>query len=71
MKRDTNSELPTRTAAPSRPPTCGTAGPCRSAVTVAEEDGGTSSVGDLERAGLAFLPSAGGSPVLGVDGCGP
>lgn len=48
--------------------TCVFAGPCRSAVTVAEEAGGTSSVGDLEGAGLAFLPSAGGSTVLGVGG---
>lgn len=49
-------------------PTCVFAGPCRSAVTVAEVAGGTSSVGDFEGAGLAFLPSAGGSRVLGVRG---
>lgn len=52
-------------------PTCVLAGPCRSAVTVADEDVGTSSVGDFERAGLAFSPSAGGSTAPGVDGCWP
>lgn len=46
--------------------TCVLAGPCRSAVTVAEEAAGTSSVGDFTGAGLAFLRSAGGSTVLGV-----
>lgn len=44
------------------------AGPCRSAVTVAEGAGETSSVGDLEGAGLDFLPSAGGSA---APGCCP
>lgn len=47
-------------------PTCVLAGLCRSAVTVAEETEGTSSVGDFERAGLAFLPSARGSIALGL-----
>lgn len=47
------------------------AGPCRSAVTVADVADGTSSVGDFERAGLAFLPSAGGSAAPGVDGVCP
>lgn len=47
-------------------PTCVLAELWRSAVTVAEEAEGTSSVGDFEGAGLAFLPSGGGSTVLGV-----
>lgn len=51
-------------------PTCVLAGPCRSAVTVADANG-TSSVGDLEEAGLDFLPSPGGSAAPGVDGCWP
>lgn len=50
----------------SAPPTCVLAELWRSAVTVAEEAEGTSSVGDFEGAGLAFLPSGGGSTVLGV-----
>lgn len=49
-------------------PTCVLAGLCRSAVTVAEEAEGTSSVGDFDRAGLAFVPSAGGSAAPGVGG---
>lgn len=52
-------------------PTCVLAGPCRSAVTVADAADGTSSVGDLEEAGLDFLPSPGGSAAPGVDGCWP
>lgn len=48
--------------------TCVFAGLCRSAVTVAEEAGGTSRVGDFDGAGLVFLPSARGSLVLGVWG---
>lgn len=52
-------------------PTCALAGPCRSAVTVADEADGTSSVGDFESAGLAFLASAVGSIAPGVDGCWP
>lgn len=52
-------------------PTCVMAGLCRSAVTVAEEADGTSRVGDFEKAGLALLPPAGGSAVLGVGGCWP
>lgn len=51
--------------------TCVAAGLCRSAVTVAEEAEGTSSVGDFKEAGLAFLPSAGGSIALGVEACCP
>lgn len=46
-------------------------GPCRSAVTVDEETDGTSSVGGFGKAGLDFLPSAGGSAVLGVGGLLP
>lgn len=38
-------------------------------MTVAEE--GTSSVGDLEWAGLDLWPSAGGSTLLGVVACCP
>lgn len=38
-------------------------GPCRSAVTVDEE---TSSIGGFGKAGLDFLPSAGGSAVGGL-----
>lgn len=52
-------------------PTCVMAGLCRSAVTVAKEADGTSRVGDFEKAGLALLPSAGCSAVLGVGGCWP
>ena len=42
-------------------------GPCRSAVTVDEETDGTSSVGGFGKAGLDFLPSAGGSTVPGFS----
>lgn len=52
-------------------PTCVMVGLWRSAVTVAEEADGTSRVGDFEKAGLALLPSAGGSGVLGVGCCWP
>lgn len=47
------------------------AGLCRSAVIVAEDIDGTSRVGDFEKAGLALLPSAGGSVVMGEDVCWP
>lgn len=45
-------------------PTCVLMGLCRSAVTVADEVDGTSSIGDFEKAG-------GSTAVLGVDGCWP
>lgn len=56
---------------PSVVPTCVMAGLCRSAATMADEVDGTSRVRDFEKAGLALLPSAGGSAELGVGGCWP
>lgn len=64
-------QLPTLHCCLSAGPTCVAAGLCRSAVIVAEEAEGTSSVGDFKEAGLAFLPSAGGSIALGVEACCP
>lgn len=55
---------PAGCSAVSPAPTCVLAGPCRSAVTVADEADGTSSIGDFERAGSS-------AAVLGVDGCWP
>lgn len=66
-REQTKPVLSKRTA--SAVPTCVLAGPCRSAVTVADEAAGTSSVGDFDRAGLVLLPSDGGSAVLGEDRC--